>query len=85
VKGKIDRCHRQLGSRDSDIDDVWHLLSGWSTVPLITQYVKWLRAQIPEEPLCLTANQYTAHTATEIEEEAEELGIEGWNWVISTI
>jgi hypothetical protein len=40
-----------------------------------TLYLTWLRAQIPEEPLCLIMDQYTTHTALEIEEEAEELEI----------
>jgi hypothetical protein len=75
AKGKIDRCHKQPGSNNSDMYDVWHALSGWSTVPLMIQYLKWLRVQIPEEPLCLIRDQYTTHTAPEIENEAEESGI----------
>jgi hypothetical protein len=42
----------------------------------MTQDLKWLRGQIPEEPLRLIMDQYTTHATPEIEEEAEELGIE---------
>jgi hypothetical protein len=75
AKRKTDRCHEQLGIHDSYICDVWHSPSGWSTVSLMTQYLKWLRAQIPEEPLCLIMDQHTTHTVPEIEDEAEKLGI----------
>jgi hypothetical protein len=75
TKGKTDRCHKQLGSHDSYIYDASHSSSGWSIVPLMTQYLKWLRAQIPEDTLCLITDQDMTHAAPETEEEAEELRI----------
>jgi hypothetical protein len=75
AKGKIDYSHKQPRSRDYDIYDVWHSPSEWSTVPLMTQYLKGLRAQILEEPVRLITDQYTTHTAPETKNETEELGI----------
>jgi hypothetical protein len=75
TKGKTDRCHKQLGRHDSYIYDVLHSPSGWSTVSLMIQYLKWPRAQIPGAPFCLVMDQRTTHTAPKIGEEAEELGI----------
>jgi hypothetical protein len=75
-KGKTNRCHKQFGTHPAYTYDVWHSPSGWSTTDLMKQYVNWLRAQIPDEPLCLMMDQYGTHTAAEIEEEAATLGIE---------
>jgi hypothetical protein len=76
AKGKTDRCDKQLGRHDSYCHEIWNSPSGWSTTPLMSQYVKWLRRQIPEEPLCLMVDQYQTHTAPGIQAEAENLGIE---------
>jgi hypothetical protein len=40
------------------------------------QYLHWLRARIPGEPICLIMDQFTVHTTDEVTETAEELGIE---------
>jgi hypothetical protein len=59
AKGKTARCYGQLGQRDQFENEIWHSPSVWCTVPLIQQYLHWLRARIPGEPICLIMDQFT--------------------------
>jgi hypothetical protein len=76
AKEKTDCCHKQLRRHDSYCHEIWHSPRGWSTISLMSQYVNWLRRQIPDESLCLMINQYRTHTVTEIQAEGESLAIE---------
>jgi hypothetical protein len=76
AKGKTARCHGQLGQHDQFEREIWHSPSGWCTVPLIQQYLRWLRARIPGEPICLIMDQFTVHITNRVTETAEKLGIE---------
>jgi hypothetical protein len=40
------------------------------------QYLHWLRARIPGEPICLITDQFTVHITDEVTKTEEELGIE---------
>jgi hypothetical protein len=76
AKGKTDRCHKQFGSHDAYDYEIWHSPTGWCTEPLMIRYLHWLRHRIPEEPLCLVMDQFTAHTPDQVQAEADQLDIE---------
>jgi hypothetical protein len=76
VKGKTIRRHKQFGDHNQHEFDIWHSQSGWSTEPLMLEYLDWLRDHIPAEPLGLLLDQHRTHTTPAMTEKAEMLGIE---------
>jgi hypothetical protein len=76
AKGKTVRCHKQFGDHPQHEHHIWHSPSGWSTEPLMLDYLDWLRACMPAEPLCLLLDQYGTHTSPAMMAKAETLGIE---------
>jgi hypothetical protein len=76
AKGKTYRCHKQFGHHPGHQFDILHSPSGWSTEPLMLDYLDWLRCQMPPEPLCLLMDQFGTHTTETVTTKADALGIE---------
>jgi hypothetical protein len=76
AKGRTCRCHKQVGHHRQHQFDIWHSPAGWSTEPLMLDYLDWFRFQMPPEPLCLLLDQFETHPTELVTTKAEALGIE---------
>jgi hypothetical protein len=76
AKGKIDRCHRQLGTHPQYQYDIWHSPKGWCDAQLVLRYLDWLRAHVAEAHIVLILDQFDAHDTDDIHQKADALDIE---------
>jgi hypothetical protein len=74
ARGKTARSHRQFGHQVPDPHAIWHSPRGWSTESLMLDSLDWLRARVPDGPICLILDQYGTHVTEAVQNKASELG-----------
>ena len=81
AKGKTNRCHQQIENIADYTYEIDHSPSGWTTVPVMFNYLNWLRNYMNEkyhaskETIYLILDIYRAHTDARVKTLAENLNI----------
>jgi hypothetical protein len=73
-KGRTNVCHRQFGHPHFPYS-VSHTPTGWCNQDIAVQYLKWLKERMPEGPICLIWDQFSAHKTPLVLDQAREYGI----------
>jgi hypothetical protein len=74
AKGRTQRCLKKFGQHENVI--CRQTVAGWTTEPMMLEYLEWLSAEANGEKICLVLDVYPAHRTPKVKSRAAELGIE---------